>query len=38
MTGAWLLVAGLIAHVIIVTFFAGYAADGAEINWWHLAE
>ena len=27
---------GLIAHVIVVLFFAGYAADGGEIDWWYI--
>jgi len=27
---------GLIAHVIVVLFFAGYAAGGSEISWWHI--
>ncbi|MFT5219648.1 MAG: drug/metabolite transporter superfamily protein YnfA [Planctomycetota bacterium] len=27
---------GLLAHVIIVLFFAGYAADGDPIIWWHI--
>lgn len=35
---AWLFVAGVLVHVITVTFFAGYVADGGEITWWHLAE
>jgi len=35
---AYLLTAGLIIHVVTVTFFAGYVADGKEITWWHLAE
>ncbi|MBI4081572.1 MAG: hypothetical protein HY423_03070 [Candidatus Lambdaproteobacteria bacterium] len=30
--------AGLIAHVVTVTFFAGYVAAGRAISWWHLAE
>ncbi|MEZ5651762.1 MAG: hypothetical protein R3E87_14590 [Burkholderiaceae bacterium] len=34
---AWLFVAALFAHVVVVVFFAGYAADG-EIYWWHLAD
>lgn len=29
-------VAGLIGHVLVVTFFAGYVADGGEIYWWHI--
>ena len=33
---AWLFLAGLLAHVIVVLFFAGYAAEGREIYWWHL--
>lgn len=27
---------GLLAHVIIVLFFAGYAAGGEPIDWWHI--
>jgi hypothetical protein len=34
---AWAFLAGLILHVVLVTFFAGYVADGREIYWWHLA-
>lgn len=34
---AWIFVLGVITHVIVVTFFAGYAAGGAPITWWHLA-
>ena len=34
---AWMFVAGLLVHVVTVTFFAGYVADGREIDWWHLA-
>lgn len=34
---AWLFLAGLVVHVLLVTFFAGYVADGREIYWWHLA-
>jgi len=33
---AWGFVAGLIGHVLVVTFFAGYVADGGEIYWWHI--
>ena len=35
---AWLFVAGVLVHVITVTFFAGYVAAGGKITWWHLAE
>jgi hypothetical protein len=35
---AYTFVAGLLMHVITVTFFAGYVADGGPITWWHLAE
>ncbi|MEQ8504551.1 MAG: hypothetical protein RIB80_04430 [Rhodospirillales bacterium] len=34
---AWLFLGGLILHVVLVTFFAGYVADGRDIYWWHLA-
>lgn len=34
---ALLFVAGLAAHVVTVTFFAGYVAGGKPITWWHLA-
>jgi hypothetical protein len=27
---------GLIAHIIVVLFFAGYAARGGEIEWWYI--
>lgn len=33
---AWLFVLGIVIHVITVTFFAGYVADGGPITWWHL--
>ena len=33
---AWLFLAGMIIHIIVVTFFAGYAADGGDIYWWHV--
>ena len=33
---AYLFVPGLVTHVITVTFFAGYVADGGPITWWHL--
>lgn len=29
---------GLVVHVITVTFFAGYVADGGPITWWHLKD
>ena len=33
---AFLFLAGLIVHVVTVTFFAGYVAGGGPIDWWHL--
>lgn len=33
---AWLFVAGVVIHVITVTFFAGYVADGGPVTWWHI--
>lgn len=33
---AWLFLAGLVVHVVTVTFFAGYVAGGGEIGWWHV--
>jgi hypothetical protein len=27
---------GLLAHVIVVLFFAGYASGGEPIDWWHI--
>lgn len=27
---------GLLVHVVMVTFFAGYVADGGPIGWWHV--
>lgn len=32
------LVLGLVVHVITVTFFAGYVADGGPITWWHITK
>lgn len=34
---AWLFLMGLLSHVVVVLFFAGYAANGGEIYWWHIA-
>jgi len=34
---AVLFLAGLLGHAAVVTFFAGYAAGGEKIYWWHLA-
>ncbi|MFT5113760.1 MAG: hypothetical protein ACI8P9_003092 [Parasphingorhabdus sp.] len=36
MTAALLFYMGLITHVVIVVFFAGYASDGGEITWWYI--
>lgn len=33
-----LFLAGLALHVILVTFFAGWVADGGEVYWWHIAQ
>lgn len=33
-----LFLAGLALHVIVVTFFAGWVADGAEVYWWHITQ
>lgn len=27
---------GLLAHIVVVLFFAGYAADGGTIDWWYI--
>lgn len=35
---AYLLVIGILVHVVTVTFFAGYVADYGEVTWWHLTE
>lgn len=29
-------VAGLAIHVLLVTFFAGYVAEGRDVYWWHI--
>ncbi len=29
---------GLLAHVVVVLFFAGYAADGGPIDWWYITD
>jgi len=33
---AALFLAGLSIHVVMVTFFAGYVADGGPVTWWHI--
>lgn len=33
---AWVFLVALVAHVVVVTFFAGYSAGEGEIYWWHL--
>ncbi|MEM7748819.1 MAG: hypothetical protein AAF346_11240 [Pseudomonadota bacterium] len=30
-------VLGLLIHVVMVTFFAGYVADGGPVTWWHVS-
>ena len=35
---AYVFMLGLVMHVIVVTFFAGYVAGDEPITWWHLAE
>ena len=29
---------GLISHIVVVLFFAGYAADGGPIDWWYVTD
>lgn len=38
MIAAALFFIGLIAHVIVVLFFAGYAAGEGEIDWWYITD
>lgn len=38
MIAAALFFIGLIAHVVIVLFFAGYAAGEDEITWWYITD
>jgi hypothetical protein len=33
---AWLAILGLVAHVVTTLFFAGFAAGGREVYWWHV--
>lgn len=35
---AWGFLAGLVMHIFVVLFFAGYVADGREIYWWHITD
>ena len=37
-SAAYLFLVGIILHVVLVTFFAGYVAEGEEIHWWHIAD
>jgi len=36
MAAALAFYAGLLTHIIVVLFFAGYAAGGEPIGWWHV--
>jgi len=38
MLAATLFYLGLISHIVVVLFFAGYAAGGDEIDWWHVTD
>lgn len=38
MIAAALFFIGLLAHVIVVLFFAGYAAGDGEITWWYITD
>ena len=38
MAAALLFYLGLVTHIIVMIFFAGYAADGAVIDWWHITD
>ena len=29
---------GLIAHIVVVTFFAAYVSDSSDIYWWHISK
>lgn len=33
---AWLFVLGVLIHVVVVTFFAGYVAGDEPITWWYI--
>ena len=35
---SWLLLIGVTVHIITVTFFANYVADGRPIYWWHIKD
>lgn len=38
MSVAVLFYAGLLAHIIVVLFFAGYAAGDGDIDWWYITD
>ncbi len=38
MVAALLFFLGLISHVVVVLFFAGYAAGGEAIEWWYITD
>ena len=38
MLAAVLFYTGLVAHIIVVLFFAGYAAGEGEIDWWYITD
>ncbi len=35
---ALLFYVGLLTHVVVMLFFAGYAAGGEPIDWWHISD
>ena len=36
MAMGWIFLAGMAVHIVVVLFFAGWAAGDREITWWHL--
>lgn len=37
MAMGWIFLAGMVVHIVVVTFFAGWTAGDRDITWWHLA-
>lgn len=35
---AYALLAGLVVHVVLVLFFAGYVAGSEPVTWWHISD
>ena len=38
MVAGFLFYLGLLSHIVVILFFAGYAAEGEAIDWWYVTD